>query len=897
MPTAQRFEASDRLSDAVAVDPLAVGFIGVAYVRNAKPVIVEDRGEPFVASPTTVSTEDYPLARRLYLYTTASTSDTVRRFVDFALSDDGQAAVRAAGLVDLRPTCEASTSQCARCTPAYRLATAGACRFNVNFRFEGKTTELDTRGLRDLQRLIATLAKPEYAGKSLVLVGFSDASGGPVASLTRSNDPARSIADQLRARGLRLRGTHGFGGDSKRRSARSTAASAARTRIFTRRSIIRSERVGTSDSRPTHARHVRRARGAPMTTLRWLLLSLSIPCVALAACSGDDNALPVPGVDGGLDGAARDATSSIDGSPDGAAVDASDSGVDAVADGGVVQVQILAFNDFHGNLRPPSPSNAVVVVKQGDPAIGDAGSPRATDAGVVDGGALNVQLFAGGASYFAAHVKRLRSVNPNTLLVSAGDMTGASPLISSSYDDEPTIEVMNTIGVDSNGVGNHEFDHGPSELLRLQYGGCNAADHTDAGGSCVADTTFPGATFSYLAANVDVSTTKTIFPAYAIKTIGGARVALVGMTLKATPSIVSASGTAGLTFLDEIDTVNALVPTLKQQNVDAIVVLVHQGGSQLGTYDECVGFTATAPTGTKDIATITDALDPAIDVVVSAHTHAAYNCVRANGRLLTSAASYGRILTQIALGIDTTTHKVVSKRAKNVVVTRDIAPDPTVEALVQRYAADIAPIAERRVGQISADIARLTGPNGESPLGDVAADALLAATGADVAFTNIGGLRDSLLYKQYYSEGDGIVTFEKAQAVMPFKNKVEILRCTGAQIIAGIQQNVYVQPGGATKLLQVSSGFAFSWNAANADANGQNAAVASSFTINGAAVDPLATYNVGITDFVGNGGDGYVAFRQCALQSLVGIDLDAFAAYLGAHQPLAPPSANRITKL
>jgi 5'-nucleotidase len=622
-----------------------------------------------------------------------------------------------------------------------------------------------------------------------------------------------------------------------------------------------------------------------MKTLRWFLFALAVPSAALAACSGDDNALGVSTPDAGHADATAGSDSGADATPDA-----------PVSDGGIVQVQLLAFNDFHGNLRPPSPTNAVVVAKQGDTAIGDAGSPTPTDAGVVDGGPLNVQLYAGGASYFAAHVKRLRAMNPNTLVVSAGDMTGASPLVSSSYDDEPTIEVMNAVGVDVNGVGNHEFDHGPSELLRLQFGGCNGADHTDAGGSCSADPMFPGASFQYLSANVDVSSMKTLFPAYAIKTVGGARVAFIGMTLKSTPTIVSPAGTAGLTFVDEVDTVNALVPMLKQQNVDAIVVLVHQGGFQQGTYDECVGFAASAPMGTKDIGTIADALDPAVDIVVSAHTHQAYNCTRPNGRLLTSAASYGRLITQLALTVDTSAHKVTSKHAKNVVVTRDITPDPTVDALVQRYVADIAPIAERHVGQIAADVLRLTGANGEASLGDVAADALLAATGADVAFTNIGGLRDSLLYKQYYSEGDGIVTFEKAQAVMPFKNKVEILQCTGAQIIAAIQQNVYVQPGGTTKLLQVSNGFAFSWNAASADTNGQNAAVATSFMLNGASINPTATYKVGITDFVGNGGDGYTAFRQCTLQSVVGIDLDAFAAYLGAHMPLAAPAANRITK-
>jgi 5'-nucleotidase len=627
----------------------------------------------------------------------------------------------------------------------------------------------------------------------------------------------------------------------------------------------------------------------------------ALASASAAACSGDDSATPA--ADGGVTADAShpsDATTNDATTSDASTTDAtSDTSSEAATpDGGTVSVQILAFNDFHGNLRAPSPSNAVVVAKPGDPAISDAGAPVPTDAGVVDGGPLNTQISAGGAVYFAAHVKRLRAANPNTLLVSSGDMTGASPLISSVYDDEPTIRVMNTIGVDLNGVGNHEFDHGPSELLRLQYGGCNAADHTDAGGSCSADPTFSGATFTYLSANVDVSTNKTLFPPYEIKTIGGAKIAFIGMTLQGTPAIVSAAGTAGLSFMDEIATVNALVPELKSQKVDSIVVLLHQGGFQAGTYDECVNLTGgTVSTGQHDIVAIANGLDPAIDVIASAHTHQPYSC-SVGGKLLTSAASYGRLITKIDLTVDTVQHKVTAKTAHNVVVTRDITPDPDVKTLVDRYATLVAPIADRQVGQISADITKFAGANGEAPLGDVAADAFLAAgqsAGAVVAFTNIGGLRDSLLYAQYYSEGDGVVTFEKAQAVMPFRNKLEILQCTGAQIIAATQQNVFVMASGGTKVLQVSNGFTYSWASSAADA-GVGAADPTSFTLNGAAVNPTSNYLVATTDFLAGGGDGYTALRGCTLQSVVGVDLNAFTAYLGAHEPLAAPAATRITK-
>jgi 5'-nucleotidase len=603
-------------------------------------------------------------------------------------------------------------------------------------------------------------------------------------------------------------------------------------------------------------------------------------------------------------GGSSTALSAGDGGTD--ATSASDGGGTADSPAGTVVVQVLAFNDFHGNLRPPSPSNSAVLVKPGDPAIDDAGSPVPTEAGTGDAGGINYVVHAGGASYFAAHVNALRAQNPNTLLVSAGDMTGASPLISNLYNDEPTIRVMNQIGVDFHGVGNHEFDHGVANVLRFQSGGCDISSRTDAGfGSCEADPDFPGATFQYLAANVDVNVVgdagppsgtpvKTLFPPYSIKAVGGANIAFIGLTLSDTTPY-SPSGIIGLSFANEVATANALVAQLKNQNVDAIVVLVHQGGFQAGTYDDCVNLTG-------PITTIADMIDPAVDVIHSAHTHIAYNCLR-NGRVLTSAASYGRIISKIDLTIDTAAHKVVSTTAHNVVVTRDVTPDPNIDSLVQRYATDVAPVAERQVGQVSADIVKDTGPNGEAPLGDVIADGMLAyavAQGhaADVAFTNIGGIRDSLFYAHYYSEPDGDITFEKAQAVEPFSDKVVLAQCKGSDIIAAIQQNVFVQASGGTKLLQVSQGFTYSWATSAADAKGQTAADPASFQIAGAALDPAATYNVVTVDFVQAGGDGYGAFKNCTNATTLGVDLDAFSAYLSAHQSpaLGPPAANRITK-
>ena len=304
----------------------------------------------------------------------------------------------------------------------------------------------------------------------------------------------------------------------------------------------------------------------------------------------------------------------------------------------LVHLQILAFNDFHGHLEPPTGANGVVLVAPTDPLASSADA-RPTDAGVM-------LVPAGGAAYLTAHVARLRAENPATIVVSAGDLTGASPLISSLFADEPSVLAMNRLGLDIEAVGNHDFDRGLPELRRLGRPGCSLGD-CDAG-------SFAGASFDYLAANViDTATGRTIFPPYSIRDVGGARIAFIGETLKETPSLTRPGAVTGLAFRDEADTANALVPELQSRGVSAIVLLLHQGGMQVrgGTYDGCQGFSG-------DLVPILDRLSPAIEVVISGHTHQAYDCVL-GGRLVTSAASYGRLLTKVDLTIDPSTHRIV----------------------------------------------------------------------------------------------------------------------------------------------------------------------------------------------------------------------------------------------
>jgi 5'-nucleotidase len=604
--------------------------------------------------------------------------------------------------------------------------------------------------------------------------------------------------------------------------------------------------------------------------------------LSFAACSSRKDAPASVAEDAGVDAPFEDGTSDA-GVADADGDSVPDAASDASADGGVVEIQILAINDFHGNLRPPSPTNSPVLVKQGDPAINDAGAPEPSGA--------NVIVHAGGAAFLAAHLAALRAENPDgTILVSAGDLTGASPLVSSLYDDEPTIEVMNAMGLALNGVGNHEFDHGLGTLLHYQAGGCDPSDGLDGGfGSCGADQAFPGASFEYLAANVDMSASgdggaSTIFPPYAIKDVGGARVAFIGLTLSDPTPYVPAE-IVGLTFENEITTTNALVDQLDGMGVDAIIVLIHQGGAQTttGTYDECEGLGGA-------ILAIASGIDPRVAAIHSAHTHQAYNCVK-NGRPLTSAAAFGRLITKLVLSVDTTAHHVLSATATNVVVTRDIAPDPTVAALVDMYANDVASIADRQVGQISADILDALQPNGESPMGDVIADAMLAAAKtqgipAVAAFMNGGGIRDSLYYAPYGTEPPGDVTYEKAAAVQPFGNELEVVACKGSDILAALNQNLF-----ASQVFQVSQGFSYSWSSSSGlDAN--------SVLLDGAPLDPAATYSVVLNSILATGGGGYSAFLSCGAPVSAGVDLAALTAYLTAHEspPLAPPAADRITK-
>src|ERR1700687_3383523 len=532
----------------------------------------------------------------------------------------------------------------------------------------------------------------------------------------------------------------------------------------------------------------------------------------------------------------------------------------ALAQAAPVELRILAINDFHGNLRPP------------------AGGIGITDP---NDKTKRIAVAAGGAEHMATLVKQLREGRKNTLFVAAGDLIGASPFLSAMFHDEPTIEALSMMGLEITSVGNHEFDEGKDELLRMQNGGCHPVD------KCQGPHPFPGAKFRYLAASTfEKNTGKTVFPPYEIRDIEGIPIAFIGLTLKDTPNIVSPVSVAGLEFRDEADTVNALVPELKARGVEAIVVLIHEGGVPAGDYNECPGISG-------PIVDIVKKFDRAVDLVVSGHTHRAYVC-EIDGRLVTSGDKYGTIVTTIDLKLDSVTRDVISAKADNVIVrTGAYASDAEQTALLASYDKFAAPLANRRAGSITETLSRVPNDAGESVLGDIIADAQLAATTADtkgaavIAFTNPGGVRTDIPKKE-----DGAVSYADVFASQPFRNQLVTLTLTGAQIKNMLEQQ-WLDPK-RPRILQVSKGFNYTWD--NAKPYGDRV-VADRMSLNGQRVDPAMSYRVTVNNYLEVGGDGFTVLKEVAGHQFGIYDVDALYAYFQANSPIAPTTADRIARL
>ena len=571
-------------------------------------------------------------------------------------------------------------------------------------------------------------------------------------------------------------------------------------------------------------------------------------------------------------------------------------------------VQLLAINDLHGHLAPNTPGNIQV----------GCCNPVFNDSGVQTGWTQKV-VPAGGIAYLARHIKRLQATTRNTVTVGAGDLIGASPLVSALFHDEPTIEALNTLDFDVSGVGNHEFDEGVEELQRMQFGdqlggdGCHPVD------GCQDGTPFGGSLFQYLAANVFFTgTDETILPPYEVRQIGTARIAFIGLTFEATPTVVTPSAVEGLEFAPEVATVNALVDELsEEQGIGAFVVLLHQGGSQRPPSPP--SSPAATPTGQEytdvnrcvnfngpEMQAIAAGIDPRARVIVSAHTHQPYICTMA-GKLVTSAASFGRLVTDIDLTIDGSTGEISEAAAVNRIVTQDVPQEARAKAILDKYTKLSAPLANRVIGSITADIRSSrdtpSGQNaaGEQPMGDVIADAMLEATspedfgGAKAAFMNAGGVRAGLLFNQISGgEQPGEVTYGEAFTVQPFGNTLVVKTCTGQQIYDVLNQQFNNPSAGSNRIMLPSANVRYEWTTV-----GGPHVVDGTVSFDGGTtpIDKIATYRVAMNNFMADGGDGYTVFRSCT-DALGGeVDLDAFARYLEAHSPVAPPELNRIAKV
>jgi 5'-nucleotidase len=549
-------------------------------------------------------------------------------------------------------------------------------------------------------------------------------------------------------------------------------------------------------------------------------------------------------------------------------------------------VKLIGFNDYHGTLESPGTFGQ-------NTSIPAASRPA-----------------VGGADFLAAHVAALKKQNPLNVVVGGGDFIGASPLVSSLFFDEPSIETLNRIGMEFTSVGNHEFDKGSTELLRLQNGGCKITNGVTDPNSCKGATVgtpvpFEGAKFKWLSANVVATATgKTLLPAYGIKTFNGVKVAFVGMTLKATPSIVTPTGVAGLEFKDEAATVNALIPELRAQGIESIVVMVHEGGFQTGTLSDinaCEGNLAGSA-----IASIVSQLDDAVDVVVSAHTHAAYNCKlpNAKGRTIavTSASSFGRVLTDIDLTIDPATRNITAAAATNRLVVRNdpaITADTAVAKIVDAYKALVSPIANLILGSITTDLvaSRIDGAC-NMPAGDLIADSQLAATqaanfgGAVVAFMNGGGVRSPgfTFASSTAGEGNGNVTYGEAFTVQPFGNSLVTLSLTTQNIKDFLEEQFagcLGQSTTATRFALPSGGFKYTWDGAKAcGARISNVTLRSGTTTEtlvdatGVVQSPAKSYRVTVNNFMADGGDGYSTLVKGTNRLGGAQDIDSLTAYM-----------------
>lgn len=532
-----------------------------------------------------------------------------------------------------------------------------------------------------------------------------------------------------------------------------------------------------------------------------------------------------------------------------------------------IRLQILAINDFHGQLEPPSGLDGRMSLTE-DP----------------------LQQDLGGVEYLSTLLTQLRQTAKHSITVTAGDLIGAAPLLSGLFHNEPTVDAFEALKLDVSSVGNHEFDEGLTELLRMQYGGCHPDD-----GCYFPDWPYDGANFPWLAANVLWSRTgKSVLPSTFIKEVDGVKVGFIGMTLSGTPALVSQTGIQGLRFEEEVMAANRAVMSLRKQKVRAIVLLIHEGGAQTSTYDGCEGISG-------PISDLAKKLPAEIDLIISGHTHRAYICELPdpNGKMrpVTSASAYGRAVTETWLTLDPQSRDVVrsKSRSRNVPVVRTLARDPALTAVIDKWTPLYLPKANQEVGFITADINRSVGRDQPSSLANLIADSMLSATqmppyNAEIALINQGGIRSNLNWRPATETlKAGRLTYSDLYEVLPFGNTLVTVTLTGEQIRQALEQQYDPARSRPQLILGVSKGFSFDYLTTGAQGGRiQN------IQLNGVPLDPARNYQVSLGDFLAAGNDSFGAFTGGKNLLGAGGDLDALKTYLIKNSPVSPPPVDRI---
>jgi len=509
-----------------------------------------------------------------------------------------------------------------------------------------------------------------------------------------------------------------------------------------------------------------------------------------------------------------------------------------------VELNLVSINDFHGNLEASAYKLAP------------------------EGSASKDTVKAGGIDVLGGALAAFREEDKDLLFVGAGDLVGASPALSSMWADEPSIIAMNRMGLVASALGNHEFDQGSKELLRQQHGGCDSPRPSKA---CQISTSFEGAGFTYLATNViDQASGKNLVPGWRIVDVKGVKVGLIGAVLQDVPSVAVGSAIKGLSFLDEADSINKVLPAMRAQGAQVFVVLIHEGGHTGEPFDKvnCDGLEG-------PIVGIVKKLDPAIRLVLTGHSHKGYLC-KVDGRVVTQADAMGHLLSRIKMTVDPVSGKVEDIQVRNVVMAPGaFAPDPQLAAYLQDVRARSQAALAKPVAHIPGAVARKENDDGESALGGMIADAALAAThsqGAQVGFMNPGGIRKDL----EVGEG-GVVSFGQAQAVLPFGNTLVVLDLSGAQLRDLLEQQ-WKREGTRGYMLQVSSSLSYQWDSTRPP--GQRV-VPGSVRVDGKPLQDRATYRVVANNFLADGGDNFPALAAGTRRVDTGMrDLDALIAHL-----------------